>query len=82
MERFWCYAMGFFVALFLVIVFILVKDEVEERKEAYERRMKFKMQNVFHEELEKVRPFEIRGLDEYIDHKLAEKEGEHETAEL
>ena len=76
MERFWCYAMGFFVALLLVIVFIRVQEEVEERKKAYERRMKSKMRDVFHEELGKVRPFEIRGLDEYIDQRLAEKEGD------
>jgi hypothetical protein len=78
MERFWCYATGFCIAILLVVVFIIVKDEVEERKEKSERRLKARMQSVFLESLEKVRPYQIRGLDEYIDQRLAEKEGEHE----
>lgn len=76
MERFWCYAIGFLVALLLVICFTIVKDTVEERKEKRERILKARMQSVFWEEIEKVRPYKIRGLDEYIDQRLAEKEGE------
>lgn len=79
MERFWCYATGFCIAILLVAVFAIVKDEVEERKEKSERRLKARMQSVFWESLEKVRPYQIRGLDEYIDQRLAEKEGENES---
>jgi uncharacterized membrane protein YgaE (UPF0421/DUF939 family) len=75
MERFWCYGIGFCIAILLVMVFTIVKSEVEERKEKSERRLKARMQSVFWESLEKVRPYQIRGLDKYIDHKLVEKEG-------
>ena len=78
MERFWCYVTGFCIAILLVIAFTIVENVVEERKEKSERRLKARMQSVFWESLEKVRPYQIRGLDEYIDSKLAEKEGEHE----
>lgn len=82
MERFWCYVTGFCIAILLVIAFTIVKDEVAEQKEKSEFRLKARMQSVFWESLEKVRPYQIRGLDEYIDQRLAEKEGEHEAAEL
>ena len=82
MERFWYYLTGFGLALALVAGFLIVKSVVEERKEKSERRLKDRMQSVFWESLEKVRPYQIRGLDEYIDQRLAEKEGEHEAAEL
>lgn len=78
MERFWCYAIGFCIAILLVFAFTIVKNVVEERKEKSERRLKARMQSVFWESLEKVRPYQIRGLDEYIDQRLAEKEGENE----
>lgn len=78
MEIFWYYLTGFGLALALVAGFLIVKSVVEERKENSERRLKSRMQSVFWESLEKVRPYQIRGLDEYIDKRLAEKEGEHE----
>ena len=81
MERLWCYAMGFSIAILLVIVFTIVKDTVEERKENRERRLKARMQSVFWESLEKVRPYQIRGLDEYIDQRLAEKEVDSDASD-
>ena len=78
MERFWCYVTSFGIAILLVIAFTIVKDVVEEQKEKSEFRLKARMQSVFWESLEKVRPYQIRGLDEYIDQRLAEKEGKHE----
>ena len=47
MERFWCYVTGFCIAILLVIAFTIVKDVVEERKEASEHRLKARMQSVF-----------------------------------
>ena len=82
MERVWCCLAGFAIALALVAGFLIVKSVVEERREKSEYRLKARMQSVFWDSLEKVRPYQIRDLDEYIDQRLAEKEGEHETAEL
>ena len=79
MERFWCYVTGFCIAILLVVVFTIVMSVMEERKETSERRLKARMQSVFWESLEKVRPYQIRGPDEYIDQRLVEKEGEHEA---
>ena len=79
MERFWCCLAGFAIALALVAGFLIAKSVVEERREKSEYRLKARMQSVFWESLEKVRPYQIRGLDEYIDRRLAEKEGEHEN---
>ena len=79
MERFWCCLAGFAIALALVAGFLIAKSVVEERRERSEYRLKARMQSVFWESLEKVRPYQIRGLDEYIDRRLAEKEGEHEN---
>lgn len=79
MERLWCFLVGFVVALVLVAGFLIAKSVVEERKEKSERRLKARMQSVFWESLDEVRPYQISGLDEYIDQRLAEKEGENET---
>lgn len=79
MGIFWCYATGFCIAILLVVVFTIVEGEVEEHREKSERRLKARMQSVFWESLEKVRPYQIRGLDEYIDQRLEEKDGEHEN---
>ena len=79
MERFWCCLAGFAIALALVAGFLIAKSVVEERRKKSEYKLKARMQSVFWESLEKVRPYQIRGLDKYIDQRMAEKEGEHET---
>ncbi len=76
MDRLICIGIGFVIAVVLVAGFLIAKSEVEERKEKGERRLKARMQSVFWESLENVRPYQIRGLDEYIDQRLEEKEGE------
>ena len=47
-----CWLAGFAVALVLVASLLIVKSELEERKEKSERRLKGRMQSVFLESLE------------------------------
>ena len=54
MERFWCYLVGFVVALVLVAGFLIVKIVAEEQKAKGERRVKQLAEVVFCEELQKV----------------------------
>lgn len=78
MGNFYYLAVGFFVAVCLVWVFFLLKDQWEEHKEQTER----KMRDIAIEEVLKERKYTeaLIGLKEYCDRgpKLAEKEGEHE----
>ena len=78
MDRLFHIAIGFVTAVVLIAGFLIAKSVVEGRREKNEFRLKARMQSVFWESLEKVRPYQIRGLDEYIDQRLEEKEGEHE----
>ena len=79
MDRLFHIAIGFVTAVVLIAGFLIAKSVVEARREKNEFRLKARMQSVFWESLENVRPYQIRGLDEYIDQRLEEKEGENET---
>ena len=83
MERFWCYLVGFVVALVLVAGFLIVKRVVEEHKEKMERTVKNIAETVFYVEFQKMIGYHPCALgdfvDKRIDHKLAEKERENET---
>lgn len=76
MERFWCYLAGFAVALALVAGFLIVKSELEERKEKQKRMMTRIAEDVYNERSKGIAQY-VRDLTvDLIDHKLAEKEGE------
>lgn len=78
MERFWCYLAGFAVALALVAGFLIVESVVEKCKEAQKRRMTQIAETVYNERTQWTAEY-VRCLTvDLIDHKLAEKEGEHE----
>ena len=82
MERFWCYLAGFVLALVLMTMYIVVKNEVEKYKEKVEHRVKQLAEVVLHEQFRKWTGCYLVDLDKFvdkrIDRKLAEKEGEHE----
>ena len=84
MERFWCYLVGFVVALVLVAGFLIVKGMVAEHMEKAERTAKNIAETVFYVEFQKMigcHPCALGDfVDKRIDHKLAEKEGEHERS--
>ena len=80
MERFWCYLVGFVVALALVAGFLIVKGVVEDKKSVREQRMRL----IAREECRNVKNniywHNIIGIEKYVDmlvdKRLAEKEGE------
>ena len=82
MERFWCYLAGFVLALVLMTMYIVVKNEVEKYKEKVEHRVKQLAEVVLNEQFRKWTGCYLVDLDKFvdkrIDRKLAEKEGEHE----
>lgn len=74
MERFCCYLAGFAIAMALVAGFIIVKSELEERKEKQKRRMTRIAEDVYNERSKGLAQY-VRDLTvDLIDHKLAEKE--------
>lgn len=84
MERLWCYLAGFAVALVLMIMYIVAKNEAEKYKEKVEHRVKQLAEVVFYEELQNVvagyHPCSLKDfVDKRIDQRLAEKEGENES---
>lgn len=83
MERFWCYLAGFVLALVLMTMYIVVKNEVEKYKEKVEHRVKQLAEVVLNEQFRKWTGCYLVDLDKFvdkrIDRKLAEKEGENET---
>ena len=86
MERFWCYLVGFVVALVLMTMYIVVKNEAEKYKKKVEHRVRQIADVVLHEQFHNWTGCYLVDLDKFvdkrIDRKLAEKEGEHETPEL
>ena len=83
MERFWCYLVGFVVALVLVAGFLIVKEKVEDRRNVNELRLKVIAERICNQIIgtlywRDIREFDKR-VNELIDQRLAEKEGEHET---
>lgn len=82
MEGFWYYLAGFAVALALVAGFLIVKSELEERKEKQKRMMARIAEDVYNERSTGLAQY-VRDLTvNLIDQRLAEKEEKHETAEL
>ena len=82
MDRFSCYLAGFAIALAMVAGFLIVKSVVEERREAQKRTMTRIAEDVYNERSKWISSY-VRGLAvDAIDQRLAEKEGEHEAAEL
>lgn len=82
MERFWCWLAGFAIALVLVAVYCIVKDMANDRREVNELRLKVIAENVCNRIIgtlywRDIKEFDER-VNELIDFKLAEKEGEHE----
>ena len=84
MERFWCYLVGFIIALVLVAGFLIVKRVVEEHREKAERTAKDIAETVFYVEFQKIIGYHPCSLGDFVDKridiKLAKKEGEHETS--
>lgn len=83
MERFWCCLAGFAIALALVAGFLIVKEKVEERRNANELRLKVIAENTCNRIIgtlywRDIKEFDKR-VNELIDSKLAEKEGGNET---
>ena len=83
MERFWCYLVGFVVALVLVAGFLIVKEKVEDRRNVNELRLKVIAERICNLIIgtlywRDIREF-AKSVNELIDQRLAEKEGEHET---
>lgn len=83
MERFWCYLVGFAIALVLVAGFLIVKEMAEDRRKVNEIRLKVIAETTCNRIIgtlywRDIKEFDER-VNELIDRKLAEKEGEHET---
>lgn len=86
MERFWCVLAGFAIALALVAGFLIVKEKVEDRRNVNELRLKVIAERICNQIIgtlywRDIREFDKR-VNELIDQRLAEKEREHEAAEL
>lgn len=80
MERFWCYLVGFVVALVLVAGFLVVKEKVEDRRNVNELRLNLIAENICNRIIgtlywRDIKEFDKR-VNELIDSRLAEKEGE------
>lgn len=82
MERLFYIVIGFVVAVVLLCVYHLVKDGLEDRRQANDARIKSLARGVCLEVTRDMRWYNIREFDErvneLIDSRLAEKEGEHE----
>lgn len=86
MEIFWYYLTGFGLALALVTGFLIVKSVVEERRNVNELRLKVIAERICNQIIgtlywRDIKEFDKR-VNELIDSRLAEKEGENEAAEL
>ena len=83
MERFYCYLAGLAIALALVAGFLIVKEKVEDRRNVNELRLKVIAERICNQIISTLYWRDIREFDkrvnELIDQRLAEKEGEHET---
>ena len=75
MSNFYYVAVGAVVAVSLVWVFFLLKDQWEERKEAQKRRMTRIAEDVYNERSKRTAEYVRLLAMEVIYHRLAEKEG-------
>lgn len=83
MERFWFWLAGFAVPMVLVVGFLIVKEKVEDRRNVNELRLKVIAERICNQIIgtlywRDIREFDKR-VNELIDQRLAEKEGENET---
>ena len=80
------FMLGVVAAVFLLGVGICIKDTMEDQKEKLDRKVKYTVDETVSEQLKVIRVRQIPGFGDYIreavDDYLAEKEGEHEAAEL
>ena len=80
MERSSHIAIGFVIAVVLICVYHLVKDGLEDRRQANDARIKNLARGVCLEVTRDIRWYNINGfeerVEEMIDSKLAEKEGD------
>ena len=80
------FMLGVVTAVFLLGVGICIKDTLEDQKEKLDRKVKYTVDEAVSEQLKVIRVRQIPGLGDYIreavDDYLAEKEVEHEAAEL
>ena len=86
MERLFCVGIGFVIAVVLIAVYFLVTDTVKNRRAANELRLKAIAKKECDRIMGSIYWHNVMGFDAHvnalIDSRLAEKEGEHETAEL
>ena len=86
MERLLCIALGACIAVAIIGAALVVRDALEDRREALDARIKNLARGVCLEVTRDIRWYNINGfeerVEEMIDSKLAEKEGEHEATEL
>lgn len=72
----------FFAGIIVCLLVLAIRGSIEEMKSIREARMKCMVQNVCREEMKAIRWWHIHGLEdkinEIIDERLAEKEGENE----
>lgn len=83
MDRFSCYLAGFAIALAMVAGFLIVKEKVEDRRNVNELRLKVIAERICNQIIgtlywRDIKEFDER-VNELIDSRLAEKEGEHES---
>lgn len=83
MERLICIGIGFVIAVVLIAGFLVAKDRVEDRRKVNELRLEALAENICNRIIgtlywRDIKEFDER-VNELIDSKLAEKEGEHET---
>lgn len=82
MERLFCIGIGFVIAVVLLFVFLVAKELLEDHRVKTELRAKAIADRTAREIKQTLCHYHIRDFDnrvnELIDRKLAEKEGEHE----
>ena len=83
MERLTDICIGFLIAVVLIAVYFLVKDTVNNHREANELRLKSIAKKECDRIMGSIYWYNIIGLEQYVnklvESKLAEKEGEHEN---
>jgi uncharacterized membrane protein YgaE (UPF0421/DUF939 family) len=83
MERLFYIAIGFVVAVVLVVVFLVAKDVAENKKSLLEQKILSIARKECLDAKAHIYWHNIIGLEQHvnklIDSKLTEKEGEHET---
>lgn len=83
MERVFCIGIGFVIAVVLLVVFLVAKDVVENKKSLLEQKILSIARKECQDAKANIYWYNIMGFEQHvnklIDSRLAEKEGEHET---